>query len=265
MHLNILLSTIFLAALTAGLVIPPNTAPLRKLVLVDEPSDSVFKRGLGTHRGAFSAIHAAVKLHRHHSTKPPAPPPRPKPSRSATYPIAATAHKNTHGLPARTSTFHIPGVHNPGDPGAEKPSYTYTGKDVRKAVFDGHMQAEDEKHMSSAERKAAKPKLKKFKNYPHQVPKADGSGGSKPLPHMKVDASSGYPPGREYPIPIRDAKEQKDNPNPAPLSQLGPARVITQELKPGTHNFEGVVAHDQSRNVADPGGTDHFMVDEKKI
>ncbi|KAF9483739.1 hypothetical protein BDN70DRAFT_873337 [Pholiota conissans] len=157
------------------------------------------------------------------------------------HPNVVKAHRATTNMPKRQDTFHVPAA-----PSTGKPAHTFTGTEVRKAVFDSHAEAERIKHISKTQQK--KSPLKTFNNRPHEVPQAHG-GGDRPLPHMVVDRNAPHhPPGREYPLP-----NHHDPHNP------GPARVITQQTKGGHHTFKGVIAHDQSRTPG-PGYNDHFQV-----
>jgi len=231
MRFNVILSVSFLATFAVGLVIPSHDVEARGLDiregLVDDAADSmVFKREPKTTNAkkARNAVAAQAKA-----------------DKKASFQAAAKAHKATTNLPNRQSTFHVP-----GDAARNKPAHTYTGKDVRKAVFNSHMAAQKAKA-------AGQPSPQRgFKNFPHRNPKPNG--GANPLPHMRVAANRpGKAPGREIDLPNRH--------NPA---QRGPARVITQQTKGGHHTFKGVVAHDQSRTRADKGFNDHFQVKEAK-
>lgn len=181
----------------------------------------------------------------------------------ARFQVAAKAHRQTTNLPHRHSTFHVEG-------GVGRPAQIYTGKEVQKAVFDIHIEAERIKGLSRAEK--FKSTLKPFGNYPVYTPKAHGKEAARPLPGMKVDGiTKPTPPGRgkgrEFPLP-----------NHVHPSEPGPARVILQKTKygkfgNGNWQFKGVVAHDQSRppppegmkkEPAFRGYNDHFQVKEHK-
>jgi hypothetical protein len=232
MRFNIVLSVSFLATLTVGLVIPSHDVEARNLDvregLVDDAADyMVFKREPRTSNAkkARNAVAAQAKA-----------------DKKASFQAAAKAHKATTNLPNRHSTFNVP-----GSAARNKPTHTYTGKDVRKAVFDGHMAAQKAKA-------AGQPSPHKgFKNFPNRVAQTNGGRAVNPLPHMKVDSNKphapGKAPGREINLPNRH--------NPA---KPGPARVITQQTKAGHHTFKGVVAHDQSRTKGSKGYNDHFQV-----
>ncbi|KAF9474328.1 hypothetical protein BDN70DRAFT_884898 [Pholiota conissans] len=239
MRFNILLSATFLATFAAGLVIPTN-GPLESRELevregvVDDLSDGmVFKREPRSSGAKKARIAAAAP------GKAAA-----KAARKASFAPAAKAHKATTNLPNRNSKFHVAAA-----PGTGKPAHSYTGKEVRKAVFDSHMEAHRVKGISKTQQK--KSPLKSFNNRPHEVPNAHG--GARPLNHMNVvHGSAHHPPGREFPLPNKH--------NPATPS---PARVITQKTKGGHQTFRGVIAHDQSRTPG-PGYNDHFQVKPRK-
>ncbi|KAJ3513102.1 hypothetical protein NLJ89_g3145 [Agrocybe chaxingu] len=239
MRFNVILSVTFLASFAAGLVIPSNEVESRGLEirdgLIDDPVDSiVFKRDPKRTK-AQKARTAAARTERI----------KKKGEKKASFQAAAKAHKKTTNLPARTSTFHVPA-------GGGKPAHTYTGKDVRKAVFDSHREAQRIKTLSKTQ--AKKSPLKSFSNHPHESPKP--GGGAKPLPHMTVDKTKKHTqPGREFPLP--------NHHNPSTPS---PARVITQKTKGGHYTFKGVISHDQSRTDKTKGAgyNDHFQVKERK-
>jgi len=80
-----------------------------------------------------------------------------KADKKASFQAAAKAHKATTNLPNRQSRFNVP-----GNDSLKKPAHTYTGKDVRKAVFDSHMAAQKAKA-------AGRPSPhKSFKNFPNR-------------------------------------------------------------------------------------------------
>jgi hypothetical protein len=148
---------------------------------------------------------------------------------------AATAHKETIGLPARNGKFEAPG-------GA-----TFTGKDARVAVFNSHLNANSPvgKDPNGKNKKKSDRQPKQFDNDPHQVPKA---GTERPLDGMKG-------PGTEYPITAGKPKGYQ-----GAHGDLGSARVITQK-NGGVTEFKGVVNHDTSRtDPAAKGFNDHFQV-----
>ncbi|KAF9476713.1 hypothetical protein BDN70DRAFT_862784 [Pholiota conissans] len=173
--------------------------------------------------------------------------------------IAEVARKNyeaTSGLPDRKTTFHIPGA-----PAVVPSSLdTYTGVDVRKAVYDSHREAERiivEKVSKTQQKKSP---LKNFHNYKHEVPKVqpvgngEGRGRERPLKNMKVfPGNPNHPPGKEFPLSNKDKQDQT----------RGPARVIIQPTKKDRFDFKGVVSHDQSRLPNTPGYNDHFKVKAK--
>jgi len=134
---------------------------------------------------------------------------------------AKQAHDNTSHLPSRQSSFNVPN------------GPTYSGYDVRKSVYDAHV--EDQHNQSKSKTQKKKSAYKEFKNFDNQVP--HGSHDVQPLPHMH-----GY--GYEYPIGDPHNK--------------GPGRVITQPSSSG-HHFMGVVSHDPSRQSG-YGYNDHFQV-----
>ncbi|KAF9483731.1 hypothetical protein BDN70DRAFT_799246 [Pholiota conissans] len=206
MRFTVLLSTVVLATMASGLVIPLERRQYDDVLYVRE--------GLGDDMAEYMEID--------------------------------DAHKNTKNMPEHQSTFHVP-----GSPANGKPDHTYTGQEVQKAVYESHAEADRLKGASKTQQK--KSDLKDFKNYDHREPKTDGNGGAKPLAHMVVDGTPGHPAGKEWPL------LNKHDPNTP-----GPARVITQEIAPGHHVFQGVVAHDQSRIAGTPGYNDHFHVSEHK-
>jgi len=149
--------------------------------------------------------------------------PKRKPADLAKYAAAAAQkHRATIGMPSRNEQFKIEG-HG-----------TISGKDIRKAVFDSHVEAEVKKKEPTV-----KSPLKTFFNRPHKVPKSDDPSDQKSISSMK-----GH--GKEF--PIYTASREK-----------GPARIITQ-LKAGVTWFKGVVAHDPSRPKGSKGYSDHFQV-----
>ncbi|KAF8973565.1 hypothetical protein BDZ97DRAFT_1775718 [Flammula alnicola] len=229
----VIFSVSFIASLAAGLVIPSDDLEARDLEVragaVEDMADyMVFKREPKSTiaKKARTAAAAPAKA-------------AAKADRKAGFQKAAQAHKATTNLPNRNSKFHVAA-------GGGKPAQTFTGKAVRKAVFDGHMEAQRVKGVSKTQ--AKKSPLKQFSNRPHEVAKPNG--GAKPLPHMTVEKTKSHTgPGREF--PLGDPKN------------LGPARVITQQTKGGHQTFKGVIAHDQSRTPG-PGYNDHFQVKPKK-
>jgi len=255
MRFNILLSLTFLATFASGLVIPGSDSSdieardafdlesevelVARDGLVDDAVDHfISKREPRTSNAKKTRIAAAKPA------KAAA-----KAAKKSSFAGAAKAHKATTGLPNRKSKFHVPA-------GGGKPAQTYTGKDVRKAVFNSHMEAHKNKNASKRQQK--KSDLKQFSNHPHQTPKGLGGKHVRPIPNMKVDhvnkpPKAGRGKGREYPLP------NKANPGAS-----SPARVITQQTKKGHHTFKGVIAHDQSRTSSEPGYNDHFKVKESK-
>jgi len=221
MRFNVLLSISFLATLAAGLVIPSLDDEARNLDvregLVHDAADSVvFKREPKTSNAKKARIAAAAPAK---AAK--------KAAKKASFQPAAKAHRQTANLPGRHSTFHVKAGNHPN-----LPAHTFTGKDVRKAVFDRVHKA------------------KPFYNRPHRAPQPQ-SGGNKPLPHMTVNRKQPHaPPGREIDLP--------NHHNPAHRS---PARVITQKTAGSNHAFMGVVAHNQANRN---GLNDHFQVPENK-
>ncbi|KAF9474332.1 hypothetical protein BDN70DRAFT_924647 [Pholiota conissans] len=241
MRFNILLSITFFATFAAGLVIPTN-GPLEfrdlevREGVVDDLSDGmVFKREPRSSGAKKARIAAAA------SEKVAA-----KAARKKSFEHAAKAQKGTTNLPNRHSTFHVAAA--PGTE-LEKPAHSYTGKEVRKAIFDSHMEAHRIKGITKNQRK--KSPLKSFNNRPHEVPKPHG--GARPLKHMNVvHGSAHHPPGREFPLP-----------NKHDAAKPSPARVIIQQTKGGHYTFRGVVSHDQSRTPG-PGYNDHFQVKPRR-
>ncbi|KIM49772.1 hypothetical protein M413DRAFT_21916 [Hebeloma cylindrosporum] len=212
----VLLSISFLATLAVGLVIPYQNIKGRNQDLragfLDGAHDFiVFKREpkFNYAKKAFNSLRGAAK--------------------KSILATAAKAHRLTTNLPSRHSTFHVP-----AGPKPHQNSQTYTGKAVRKTIFGFHLGM-----------LCSKP----FRNALHKLPKADGTGGTKPLPHMSV--GGGAPKGKEI-----------DLPNNLDPSRRGPARVIIQPTGVGGHDFKGVVAHDQSRKPG-LGDSDHFQVHPK--
>nr|BAL02916.1 hypothetical protein [Pholiota nameko] len=216
MRFNILLAITAIATSAAGLVVPAtNDFDARGLDF--QPDSTVVRRE-----------------------------PMPEPTRDARHAEASRQHRQTTGLPPRRSTFHVPAAPTTG-----KHEHHYTGHEVRKAVFDGHMEHERLKTASNRQKKLSP--LKAFGNRLHEL--AHPGGSSRPLPHMTVHPGShSHPHGREFPLP--------NHHNPG---TPGPARVITQKTPSGHHTFRGVIAHDQSRTPgAGHGYNDHFQVPERK-
>jgi len=264
MRFDIILSITFLATIAAGLVIPANLN-----VRNDLEDDSIFKREPKKSEAKKARI-AAAGVARNNA----------KAANRIAYGHAAQAYHQTVNLPNRHSTYHIPGApasngnKNKADNHGAKPTYNYSGKEVRKAVFDSHLAPA---HGGIPHRL--------FSNYDHRVPQPHGP--SKPLPGMTVDRVT-HMPGREFSLPNRadtrsrtrserkaDKRTEKTNPKAAKkaakkaahaaqmASNPGPARVITQEIpgQPGHHSFMGVIAHDQTRtNSHKTGYNDHFEV-----
>jgi len=141
------------------------------------------------------------------------------------YGAAAAAHKATTNLPNRNQQFQVPG------------GPTYSGKDVRKAIFDSHMENQANKGKSKTQLK--KSPLKSFGNSDHRLPNPNKPQDIKSINNMKGQ-------GQEFPI--------GDSVN------KGPARVITQKTKAGHTTFKGVVAHDVSRPHGSTGYNDHFQI-----
>jgi len=170
------------------------------------------------------------------------------------------AHRQTTHLPDRHSTFHIP-----GDPATGKPAHTYTGLGVRKAVYDGHKEADRLAQPGVGTNTQLKKSLLKtnFQNRPHRVAHPSGTGGDRPLPDMTVTGDPDHPLGREFPLPNKHVPSNPKN--------TGPARVITQQVggpesPDGHHQFQGVISHDQSRTdrTTGAGYNDHFQVHEQR-
>jgi len=138
---------------------------------------------------------------------------------------ARAAHRATTNLPGRHQEFHVPG------------GPTYSGKDVRHAVFNSHLEHHDNQGKSN--RQLKKSPLKPFGNSDHREPHHDRPHDVKSINHM-------HGSGHEYPIgdPVHK----------------GPARVITQHTSAGHTKFMGVVAHDMSRASGSHGYNDHFQV-----
>lgn len=234
--------TLLAATLTSGLVIPVE-ADAGELVarseLVEDIVDSVLERRSPRSSNAKKARIAANKPIRQAQ----------KDANRQKYAKAAKAHRATTNLPARNSIFKVRG-------GNGKPAQKWTGKEVRKAVFKGHVEAERMKGLSKTQAKKTG-KVKPFSNRMHDAPKP--GSGARPLNKMTVDPSGhtkGKAPGREAQL-----KNKAKATNPGP----GPARVITQQTKAGHHTFRGVIAHDQSRKPGDTGYNDHFQVKENKV
>lgn len=194
-----------------------------------------------------------------------------KAASNAKYAKAAKAHRATTNLPARKSTFRVAAqksrdangqlvrdangklVDHPGG----KPQQTWTGKEVRKAVFQGHVEAQRLKGLNRKQLQKLQPPPtnQQFKNYAHRLPKHPSQ--PHPIKGMTVNNTPGKMPGRESPLP-----------NHAAPGTAGPGRVIVQQTKNGRYTFKGVIAHDQSRlKGTDPktnGYNDHFKLKEFK-
>ncbi|KAF6749656.1 hypothetical protein DFP72DRAFT_912261 [Ephemerocybe angulata] len=220
--------TLLAATLTSGLVIPVDSASgevIARSELADDAYDAMIyrRRTSKTKKVAIAAARPAKQAA--------------KAQKKASFAGAAKAHKATTNMPARKSNFHVPA-------GGGKPAHTYSGKEVRKEVFNSHMEAQRLKGLSKTQQK--KSPLKPFYNHPHEVPKP---GDLKPLKGMATVVKGGnQQPGREWPMP-----------NKATPGTTSPVRVITQEDNKGNHVFHGVIAHDQSRTPG-PGYNDHFQV-----
>lgn len=233
--------TLLAATLTSGLVIPAqaDTAELvARSEFVEDIVDSVLERRSPRSSNAKKARIAANKPVRAAQ----------KAANKQKYAKAAKAHRATTNLPARNSVFKVAA-------GNGKPAQQWSGKEVRKAVFKGHVEAERMKGLSKTQAKKTG-KVKPFSNRLHAAPKP--GSGARPIPGMRVDptgATKGKGPGREAGL-----KNKAKATHPGP----GPARVITQQTKAGHHTFRGVIAHDQSRKPGDPGYNDHFQVKERK-
>ncbi|KAF6745276.1 hypothetical protein DFP72DRAFT_1077718 [Ephemerocybe angulata] len=128
------------------------------------------------------------------------------------------------------------------------PEHKYSGKDVRKAVYESHKEAERLKDPSLSSVEREKSPLKPFNNRPNAV--SQSSSNPTPVPSM---ASVSKNPAREYPLPNKVAP-----------GTPSPARVVTQKTTQGNQVFRAVIAHDQSRKLGSPGYNDHFEVREKK-
>jgi hypothetical protein len=139
---------------------------------------------------------------------------------------AAAAHRATTNMPGRKQQFKVPG----GGP-------TFSGKQVRKAVFDSHMEREANRGRSRTQQRRSP--LKPFGNSNHRQPNPKRPKDVKSINHMRG-------PGHEFPIGSTVNK--------------GPARVITQQTRNGHTKFKGVVAHDVTRAPGSPGYNDHFQV-----
>ncbi|KAF9530650.1 hypothetical protein CPB83DRAFT_892604 [Crepidotus variabilis] len=233
MRFSILLPLTLLATYTAGLVIPQDIAArdidsleVREGLIDDSLDYSIFRREPKKGKAAKAAA-AANKV-----------------AKKAHFAPAAAAHKKTIGLPNRKTIFHVPGSAATG-----KKSQTYTGKQVRKAVFDGHVIA----GKSPSQQK--KHGVVAFQNRNHANPHASGKGGVKPLKNMHPTR-----PAREVRLPNQHPGHLAHGAKPPP----GPARVITQVNKKGNHVFRGVIAHDQSRAHGSHGANDHFKVKGNK-
>ncbi|KAF6746361.1 hypothetical protein DFP72DRAFT_922911 [Ephemerocybe angulata] len=154
----------------------------------------------------------------------------------------------TTNLPPRSSTFTVAA-------GGGKPAQTYTGLDVRKAVHEGHKEAERLKTPGISKSQIKQSPNKSFNNRPNVVPQASTSSSSSKT--TSTQASK--------PIPSMTTKAVVPLPNkPLNPATRGPARVVTQETKKSNHTVRGVIAHDQSRPATSPGYNDHFQVPEKK-
>jgi len=256
MRFNILISLTFLATLAGALFIPVDDLERRDLdmqesFMDDAAGSMVFSREpkLSEAKKARNAAASAIKRAEIKESKA---------SRRAHFQAAAKAHRQTTNLPYRKSTFHVEG-------GVGRPAQTYTGKEVRKAVFDSHMTEEELKKLSKT--KARNSNLKPFGNYPVYTPKAHGNAAARPLRGMRVDTISKKPTP-----PGRDKGKEFPLPNHVKPGDMGPARVIRQKTKAGNWQFKGVVAHDQSRprppegsrEAAFSGYNDHFQVKEHK-
>ncbi|KAF5334871.1 hypothetical protein D9611_009992 [Ephemerocybe angulata] len=226
--------TLLAATLTSGLVIPVDSTSgeiIARSELADDAYDAMIyrRRTSKTKKAAIAAARPAKQAA--------------KAQKKASFAGAAKAHKATTNMPARNSKFKVPA-------GGGKPAHTYSGKEVRKEVFKGHMEAQRLKGLSKTQQK--KSPIKPFGNRPHEVPKP---GNLKPLKGMTPVVKGGkqhQQPGREWPMP-----------NKAVPGTTSPVRVITQKGKKGNHVFRGVVAHDQSRTPG-KGYNDHFQVKEQK-
>jgi hypothetical protein len=139
---------------------------------------------------------------------------------------AAAAHKATTNLPGRRQQFKVPG----GGP-------KFSGKDVRKSVFNSHM--ERQANVGKSKTQLKKSPLKDFGNSNHRQPNPKRPRDQKSINHMR---------GKGNEFPIGD-----------PVNK-GPARVITQQTRNGHTKFKGVVAHDVTRKSGTPGYNDHFQV-----
>jgi hypothetical protein len=234
--------TLLAATLASGLVIPADIESgelVARSEFIEDVVDAVLERRSPRSSNAKKAKIAAAK-----PVKAAA-----KAANKQKYAKAAKAHKATTNLPARNSVFKVRG-------GNGKPAQKWSGKEVRKAVFKGHVEAQRVKGLSKTQAKKTS-KVKPFSNRKHEVPKP--GSGARPLNHMKVDPSGktkGKGPGREAPL-----KNKAKATHPGP----GPARVITQQTKKGHHTFKGVISHDQSRKPGTPGYNDHFKVKENKV
>ncbi|KAF6741684.1 hypothetical protein DFP72DRAFT_778300, partial [Ephemerocybe angulata] len=121
----------------------------------------------------------------------------------------------------------------------------YSGREVRKAVYESHKESERLKDPTLSKEKSP---LKPFNNRPNAVPK--GSCNATPISSMTPVSKH---PAREYPLPNKVAP-----------GTPSPARVVTQKMAHGRQAFRAVIAHDQSRKLGSPGYNDHFEVKEKK-
>ncbi|KAF9474329.1 hypothetical protein BDN70DRAFT_961126 [Pholiota conissans] len=237
MRFNVLISLTFLATFVAGrAVIPTDGAlsPCSELEALEGAAEKLWGAIMfrsSNAKKARIALEAPAKAEA-------------KAKRIEAAQRAAKKYKGTTNLPDRKTTFHVPGA--PATPA--KPARTYTGVDVRKAVYEGHKEADRIKNLSKTKQKSSL--LKPFHNRLHEVPRPRGA--ARPLKNMKVLPNNArHPPGKEFPLYEPGS------------TTLGPARVITQKTKQGHTTVKGVVSHDQSRQPG-PGYNDHFKVKGKK-
>jgi len=240
--------TLLAATLSSGLFIPQTGSSelAARAELVQDVVDSFLERRSPKSSNAKKARIAAAKPARAAQ----------KEENKKKYAKAAKAHKATTNLPARNSVFKVRG-------GNGKPAQKFSGKEVRKAVFQGHVEAQRVKGLSKTQRKKTS-QISDFGNRKHDKPKP--GSGSRPLNKMTVDPSGktkGKGLGREARLPN---KAERTHPG------VGPARVITQQTKAGHHTFKGVIAHDQKRlpganadEAKRNGYNDHFQVKENKV
>lgn len=132
---------------------------------------------------------------------------------------AAAAQKKTKDLPDRKATFSANGK-------------TYTGKDVRTAVFNGH-------HFE--------------KNPVNFTPKPFNNDLQGPADHKTRPLPNMVGGGGEFPV-------TKDSNGYQGKGAIGTTRAIVQPNSEGGHTFKGVIAHDESRDKKAPGYNDHFEV-----